>query len=275
MKKKIVDKEGFTKYFRYKPTALINKSLDQNTQDLRKSLDKIKQQKIKLNEDKRHNTNDKNKNNELNNMLSVIERIYQFFEYKFLPSEQSHELKLPKWIKVNKRRFKEILSTVIKAKTEGLRVNIDGREITLDNTESLLKDFGNRILNWHEFKTRYNDIVNDVEAIVNKPIITRNQEKMAEFMSLLKIIPNPEKSNKQPDTTDMPELESEESAAERRNQPGQGLKILTPDQMLSRLPITLAQLKAGNNSQNLINEIRQYCILCIVQENQPKQSITI
>ena len=55
----------------------------------------------------------------------------------------------------------------------------------------------------------------------------------------------------------MSELESKESAAERRNQQGQGLKILTPDQMLSRLPITLAQLKAGNNSQKLINEIRQ------------------
>ena len=38
---------------------------------------------------------------------------------------------------------------------------------------------------------------------------------------------------------------------------GQGLKILTPDQMFSRLPITLAQLKAGNNSQKLKNEIRQ------------------
>ena len=58
-----------------------------------------------------------------------------------------------------------------------------------------------------------------------------------------------QKSNEQPDTTDMPELESEESAAERRNQEGQGLKILTPDQMLSGLTITLAQLKAGNNSQ--------------------------
>ena len=30
---------------------------------------------------------------------------------------------------------------------------------------------------------------------------------------------------------------------------GKGLKILTPNQMLSRLPITLAQLKAGNNSE--------------------------
>ena len=41
------------------------------------------------------------------------------------------------------------------------------------------------------------------------------------------------------------------------NQSGQGLKILTPNQMLSRLPIALAQLKAGNNSGKLKNEIRQ------------------
>ena len=42
-----------------------------------------------------------------------------------------------------------------------------------------------------------------------------------------------------------------------QKQIGQGLKILTPDQMLSRLPITWAQLKAGNNSEKLKNEIRQ------------------
>ena len=59
------------------------------------------------------------------------------------------------------------------------------------------------------------------------------------------------------DTTIMSELESEESAAERRNQEGQGLKILTPNQMLRRLPISLSQLEAGNNSEKLKNEIRQ------------------
>ena len=47
----------------------------------------------------------------------------------------------------------------------------------------------------------------------------------------------------------MPDLESEESAEQRRNKKGKGLKILIPDQMLSRLPITLAQLKSGNNSE--------------------------
>ena len=38
---------------------------------------------------------------------------------------------------------------------------------------------------------------------------------------------------------------------------GSGLEILTTNQMLSRLPITLAQLKAGNNSKKLKNKIRQ------------------
>ena len=38
---------------------------------------------------------------------------------------------------------------------------------------------------------------------------------------------------------------------------GKGLKILTPKQMLQRLPIVLAQVKAGNNSESLLNEIRQ------------------
>ena len=40
-------------------------------------------------------------------------------------------------------------------------------------------------------------------------------------------------------------------------QEGKGLKILTPNQMLKRLPIALAQIKAGNNSESLLNEIRQ------------------
>ena len=44
------------------------------------------------------------------------------------------------------------------------------------------------------------------------------------------------------------------------DQSGQGLKILTPHQILSRLPISLAQLKTGNNSEKLKNKIGQ--ILC-------------
>ena len=48
-----------------------------------------------------------------------------------------------------------------------------------------------------------------------------------------------------------PNLESEESAARRKNRQGQGLKIIAQDQMISRLPISLAKFKAGNNSEKL------------------------
>ena len=43
----------------------------------------------------------------------------------------------------------------------------------------------------------------------------------------------------------------------QKSQKGEGLKILTPNQMLKRLPIALAQVKTGNNSESLLNEIRK------------------
>ena len=54
----------------------------------------------------------------------------------------------------------------------------------------------------------------------------------------------------------MPDLESEEFAAQGKEQKAKELKILTPDQMFNRLIISLAQLKAGNNFK-FKNEFRQ------------------
>ena len=119
-------KEGYMKYFCYEPTALVYNLLTQNTENLKKSLNEIEQKHNKLNEDERNRTINKNKNDDINNMLTVINRIYQFFDYKFLPGEQPDEFKLPKWVKVNEKRFNEILSTVTKAKNERLRINVDG-----------------------------------------------------------------------------------------------------------------------------------------------------
>ena len=45
--------------------------------------------------------------------------------------------------------------------------------------------------------------------------------------------------------------------SEELQQEGEGLNILTPNKMLKRFPIALAQIKAGNNSESLLNEIRQ------------------
>ena len=73
-------------------------------------------------------------------------------------------------------------------------------------------------------------------------MLEKNDEDEFEvFLKKNKNTHNKQESDEQTGTTNMPELESKES--------GQGLNILTPDEMLSRLPITLAQLKAGNNPQ--------------------------
>ena len=87
---------------------------------------------------------------------------------------------------------------------------------------------------------------------------TKDKWKFLEIInSLKKFFDKLKTDDKQPNTYDMPYSESKESAAERRNQQGKCLKILTPNQMLSRLPISLAQLKAGNNSEEIKNKIRQ------------------
>ena len=51
-------------------------------------------------------------------------------------------------------------------------------------------------------------------------------------------------------------LKASEAKNKAKNE-GKGLKILTPKQLVQRLSIALAQVKVGNNSENLLNEIRQ------------------
>ena len=111
-----------------------------------------------------------------------------------------------------------------------------------------------------------NNVYTDEQKIRNSDNITDHKKDVIEVYDQVRkifIIPrsipniyvptyNKSDDGEKPDTTNMSDLETEESAAE-----GKRLKISTPQQMLSSLPISLAQLKAGNNSEKLINEIRQ------------------
>ena len=63
----------------------------------------------------------------------------------------------------------------------------------------------------------------------------------------------------------MSEIESEKSTEQGKKQTGQRLKILTPSQMLSRLPITLAKLKAKIIHKNLKKKSGNYCTRCTDQ----------
>ena len=91
-------------------------------------------------------------------------------------------------------------------------------------------------------KNKNNKLVNVIKSRLND---LKNENKMSED----------EKEIEQPDK--ILKIVEEILEFNKQNQSGKGLKILTPNQMLSRLPITLAQLKAGNNSEKLKIEIRQ------------------
>ena len=105
-------------------------------------------------------------------------------------------------------------------------------------------------------KVKLSDLKKDRRNMSDDEIKNKNLDLIAHFVEkILDTIKKINDQEQQPDTTDMPELESEESATAR--QQGQGFKILTPQQMITRLPILLAQLKVGNNSEKLKNEIRQ------------------
>ena len=57
----------------------------------------------------------------------------------------------------------------------------------------------------------------------------------------------------------------------KQKQKGQGIKILTPNQMLSRFPISLTEIQKGNNSEKLKNEIRQLLYSLYCTKNMTKQ----
>ena len=161
---------------------------------------------------------------------------------------------MPKWVNVTKERFNEILSTITKAKNVELKTNVDGREITLDNAESLLKrekqievslkkSTAILLMMWMQYYR------SQCSQEIKKKMVGLRIKKSLEFKD--------KELDEKPDTADMPELEGSDESAAQKEQSAKGLKILTPDQMLRGLPISLAQLKAGNNSVKRKNEIRQ------------------
>ena len=69
------------------------------------------------------------------------------------------------------------------------------------------------------------------------------------------------------DLSDMPPLEPDEEEVRE----GKGLKTSTPNTLLTRLPILLAQIKAGNNSNKLKNKVRQIVYLLSQHNKIPKK----
>ena len=175
-----------------------------------------------------------------------------------------------------------IKKKVQNAKINNLKARLKGSKvINIYESNKLLHEIENSQISYEEVLKRMENIRSHINKLISMQSLKLNQINVLNTLFMVneiftgesesvevnkegnfkvfkeKLDKEKQVSDEQLDTRDMPELESEEPAAKRRNQQGQGLKMLTPNQMLSRLPIALAQLKAGNNSQKLINEIRQ------------------
>ena len=192
---------------------------------------------------------------------------------------------LPDWVKVHKKRFDSIQNKVKMFKKEIVVPRGSGDCINATSSYRLIQDIENTKITHEEALKGIFKILNDIERLEGLEEINPNQVGMLNILFIkdeiftgihseykngdnqyaffitkidekeLGIVT--QKSDEQPDTTDIPDSESEGSVAQRRNQQGQGLKILTPNQMFSRSPNSLAQLNARNNSEKLKNEIRQ------------------
>ena len=121
------------------------------------------------------------------------------------------------------------------------------------DSKELFNAIGSSQIGFSEAKNKQNEFLNKLSNMeigrktLEQEKIINNLEKF--YLSREEVI------NFFRDFTEM--LSDANYNAKQNETKGKGLKILTPKQMLQRLPIALAQVKAGNNSESLLNEIRQ------------------
>ena len=164
-----------------------------------------------------------------NYIISINEKLYdapkKSEESISEKSEQKSDQSIPKWVQVSKGRFDFIKLKINTNKN--LATMIDNKRYTLNDANELVNKIAEQKIGKNNAIKEYNDLVNKAELRSTEP-----RQKMLKILNYLGEIFNGPTEVK-------------------------GRNILTPNQMLSRLPITLAQLKAGNNSEKLKNEIRQ------------------
>ena len=133
-------------------------------------------------------------------------------------------------------------------RTERLN-EIAKKEKTIDN--NLLKEH----LEYSSASNLYKNLNTATDIEENKIKVNKIKNNLADLV--MKIKNNPTNNTKKiRNRNNMAGIVELILKFNQLQQEGSSLKILTPNQTLRRLPISLAQLKAGNNSEKLKNEIR-------------------
>ena len=207
----------------------------------------------------------KNKYNKKINTLDTKNRIK--LDYKKLrradiydyPSEEEKQEKQGEQEEQEEKQQEETISEVNKFNE---RINKQETDI---NLELFKKHF-----NFQRPSDIFNYLnnINDIEK--NSKLVNVIISGLKDLKKEIKKMSEEERKTEKPDK--ILKIVEEILRLYKQKQEGQGIKILTPNQMLSRLPVSLAQLKARNNSEKLKNEIRQLLYSLYRSKNMTKQA---
>ena len=161
--------------------------------------------------------------------------------------EQESDQSIPKWLQLSKERFDFIKLKINKNKD--LDTMIGNKRYTINNVNELVNKIAETKIGKNNAIKKYNNLISKAEQITELRSAEPRQKMLKVFNYLGEMFNGPTE--------------------------GKGLKILTPDQTLSRLPIILAQLKAGNSSEKLKNEIRQLLYFCTDKKNLQNNFIKV
>ena len=183
---------------------------------------------------------DKNKRNNILNILENLRSDFTgvYFHYKGVPlkleSESESEVSIAERTKLKKQRFDEIAN----------------KEKKID--PKLFREY----FKYSSPSHMYKNLSETIDSEENEVQVNATKNNLANLMELIKDSSTSD-ANEIINVNNMQEIIKNILEFNKLNQSEKGFKILTPNQMLSKLPISLAQLNAGNNSEKLNNEIRQ------------------
>ena len=206
-----------------------------------------------------------NERNDIKILLNKLRNYYPAKPKKIKAKEKT--LSAAEKLLNNRQEVIDAFKTGIFPYIDGFQRKIESEEESKEESEEKMKDHFTKFIEYieNESKDINYDLFKDYfKFVVPSALVKKLYEIKKKTSKLVNVIksglndlkdgiketPEDEKKFEQPAKT----LKIVEEILEfnKQNQSGKGLKILTPNQMLSRLPISLAQLKAGNNS-----EIRQ------------------
>ena len=187
-----------------------------------------------------------------NNILKILENIVAIFSgtylhYRELPKKTIFERNIAENIKLRKQRL-----DIINKMKENINSELLNHYFSYLNPSIMLKR------------------LKDANDEKNKDLVESINEKLTKMKSIVKNVPK-DKVSRVEENEKIIDIVERIYELNSEHQLGLGLKISTPNQMLSRLPIPLAQLKAGKNSEKLKNEVRQLLYSLYISKKLTKQ----